>query len=398
MEEENDKEELGSSPSKDNVDTLNKQLPIVKITPERVIGESDDQHEDVDQSKTKHSEDEEGPSEKMEIETQNDQPQTGMSSTEIIGNDDQLLSEISDLVDDKYSENCNETDESCLGDRDQSTGIASTVVNSGIITEENNDKTDDLNETPDQCQDRSILEGNANDCEEHDEVGEDNQETVEKPLVKESPFEKLASLGYVSKGEVEPETKESALQKLVNRGAISITPASGVTSMKSSTSSKTLSITPTKAKYKAGPKSAMIKQKAKQIKIDPGKSVDIEQDFNSLINFLSAGGVDKTIDNSKSDVGSVGKDNSTIENDKIDEPVDSKIETNNHLQESDSTNHDGSISISCGSELSDDGCSVASNISKSDKVEEGSAEILLSASPNVFYNKVQEFNRDMRYV
>lgn len=397
MEEENDKQEFGSR------STQNEHLPESEITPESGIDGGMDQHDDVDDSERMKPDEEEGggPIENMDIETPNEKDASvGISSTDNTS-DDQLPSEISNLVDSKDGEvNCKEVDESCSDNLQQSTGITITEVKSGTILEGHDDKADDFNETLDHSQDRDLSDGNdANETMNNGEtVDENNQDLAETPLVKESPFEKLANLGFVSKEEVEPDTKESALQKLVSRGAISITPAGGGSSMPSSSSSdKPLSITPSKPKYKAGPKSAMLKQKARQIKIDPGKSVNIEQDFNSLINFLSAGGVDKTMENSKNeslDIGLVGKDNSSIEKDKIEE----KEESNNYLQEVDSANHeDGSKSMNCSSELSDDNCSITSNISKSDnKVEEGSAEILLSASPNVFYNKVQEFNRDMR--
>lgn len=238
----------------------------------------------------------------------------------------------------------------------------------------------------------------------------------------ESALKKLASLGVIA--EEKPtniESKESVLHKLASRSAISITSAGG--SLLPSSTIKSVTITPSQPKYKPGPKSAMMKQQAKKIKIDPGKSMDIDKDFSSLINILSTA----TERNSDEllDLGNQNAINSDMANvkylDKSNAEVDINLCTgikknicddvsedktmdvlerveNDAVHESDSESHDGNKSVSQGSDQAEEKDAIMSSVSYKLKnvIEEGSAEILLSTTKNVFYNKVQEFNRDMR--
>lgn len=230
----------------------------------------------------------------------------------------------------------------------------------------------------------------------------------------ESAFQKLANLGLIANENPNStvESKESVLQKLASRGAISIT-APGGFSLPPSVS-KSVTIIPSQPKnYKPGPKS-MKKQEAKKIKIDPGKSMDIDKDFSSLINILSSG-AERDSDQS-SEVGLIqDKHVKNLESEIMSEKISDEVNTNLRLEqnicndqmdidaiedhsaapESDSESHDGNKSGSQGSEERDESVIVTSYKLKN-VIEEGSAEILLSATKNVFYNKVQEFNRDMR--
>lgn len=239
----------------------------------------------------------------------------------------------------------------------------------------------------------------------------------------ESALKKLASLGVIAEEKptnIVLESKESVLHKLASRSAISITSAGG--SLLPSSTTKSVTITPSQPKYKPGPKSAMMKQQAKKIKIDPGKSMDIDKDFSSLINILSTGTerdsdelldlenqnainsdmANKYLDKSNAEVDinlctGITKDicNDVSEDKTMEVPE--RVE-NDAVHESDSESHDGNKSVSQGSDQAEEKDEIRSSVSYKLKnvIEEGSAEILLSTTKNVFYNKVQEFNRDMR--
>lgn len=237
----------------------------------------------------------------------------------------------------------------------------------------------------------------------------------------ESALKKLASLGVIAEEKptnIVLESKESVLHKLASRSAISITSAGG--SLLPSSTIKSVTITPSQPKYKPGPKSTMMKQQAKKIKIDPGKSMDIDKDFSSLINILSTGTerdsdelldlenqnainsvmANKYLDKSNAEVDinlctGITKDIcNDVSEDKTMEVLE-RVE-NDAVHESES--HDGNKSVSQGSDQAEEKDEIRSSVSYKLKnvIEEGSAEILLSTTKNVFYNKVQEFNRDMR--
>lgn len=239
----------------------------------------------------------------------------------------------------------------------------------------------------------------------------------------ESALKKLASLGVIAEEKptnIVLESKESVLHKLASRSAISITSAGG--SLLPSSTIKSVTITPSQPKYKPGPKSAMMKQQAKKIKIDPGKSMDIDKDFSSLINILSTGTerdsdelldlenqnainsdmANKYLDKSNAEVdvnlctGITKNICNDVSEDKTMEVLE-RVE-NDAVHESDSESHDGNKSVSQGSDQAEEKDEIRSSVSYKLKnvIEEGSAEILLSTTKNVFYNKVQEFNRDMR--
>lgn len=239
----------------------------------------------------------------------------------------------------------------------------------------------------------------------------------------ESALKKLASLGVIAEEKptnIVLESKESVLHKLASRSAISITSAGG--SLLPSSTIKSVTITPSQPKYKPGPKSAMMKQQAKKIKIDPGKSMDIDKDFSSLINILSTGterDSDELLDLEKqnainSDMANKYLDKSNAEvdinlctgitknicNDVSEDKTMEVLERvkNDAVHESDSESHDGNKSVSQGSDQAEEKDEIRSSVSYKLKnvIKEGSAEILLSTTKNVFYNKVQEFNRDMR--
>lgn len=239
----------------------------------------------------------------------------------------------------------------------------------------------------------------------------------------ESALKKLASLGVIAEEKptnIVLESKESVLHKLASRSAISITSAGG--SLLPSSTIKSVTITPSQPKYKPGPKSAMMKQQAKKIKIDPGKSMDIDKDFSSLINILSTGterDSDELLDLENqnainSDMANKYRDKSNAEvdinlctgitknicNDVSEDKTMEVLERveNDVVHESDSESHDGNKSVSQGSDQAEEKDEIRSSVSYKLKnvIEEGSAEILLSTTKNVFYNKVQEFNRDMR--
>lgn len=238
----------------------------------------------------------------------------------------------------------------------------------------------------------------------------------------ESALKKLASLGVIA--EEKPtniESKESVLHKLASRSAISITSAGG--SLLPSSTIKSVTITPSQPKYKPGPKSAMMKQQAKKIKIDPGKSMDIDKDFSSLINILSTATErdsdelldlenQNAINSDMANVKYLNKSNAEVDvnlstgvtknicNDVSEDKTMDVLERveNDAVHESDSESHDGNKSVSQGSDQAEEKDEIRSSVSYKLKnvIEEGSAEILLSTTKNVFYNKVQEFNRDMR--
>lgn len=239
----------------------------------------------------------------------------------------------------------------------------------------------------------------------------------------ESALKKLASLGVIAEekpSNIVLESKESVLHKLASRSAISITSAGS--SLLPSSTIKSVTITPSQPKYKPGPKSAMMKQQAKKIKIDPGKSMDIDKDFSSLINILSTGterDSDELLDLENqnainSDMANKYRDKSNAEvdvslctsitknicNDVSEDKTMEVLERveNDAVHESDSESHDGNKSVSQGSDQAEEKDEIRSSVSYKLKnvIEEGSAEILLSTTKNVFYNKVQEFNRDMR--
>lgn len=241
----------------------------------------------------------------------------------------------------------------------------------------------------------------------------------------ESALKKLASLGVTAEEKptnIVLESKESVLHKLASRSAISITSAGG--SLLPSSTIKSVTFTPSQPKYKPGPKSAMMKQQAKKIKIDPGKSMDIDKDFSSLINILSTGterDSDELLDLENqnainSDMANKYLDKSNAEvdinlctgrpitknicNDVSEDKTMEVLERveNDAVHESDSESHDGNKSVSQGSDQAEEKDEIRSSVSYKLKnvIEEGSAEILLSTTKNVFYNKVQEFNRDMR--
>lgn len=240
----------------------------------------------------------------------------------------------------------------------------------------------------------------------------------------ESALKKLASLGVIAEEKptnIVLESKESVLHKLASRSAISITSAGG--SLLPSSTIKNVTITPSQPKYKPGPKSAMMKQQAKKIKIDPGKSMDIDKDFSSLINILSTATErdsdelldlenQNAINSDMANVKYLDKSNAegninlysgikkNICNDISEDKTMDVLERveNDAVHESDSESHDGNKSVSQGSDQAEEKDEIMSSVSYKLKnvIEEGSAEILLSSTKNVFYNKVQEFNRDMR--
>lgn len=242
----------------------------------------------------------------------------------------------------------------------------------------------------------------------------------------ESALKKLASLGVIAAEKPSSlilESEESALHKLASRGAISITSAGG--SLLPSSVTKTVTITPPQPKYRPGPKSVKMKQQAKKIKIDPGKSMDIDKDFSSLINILSTGAErdsDQPSDEDLQNQNVINLDMANVKSlDESNAEVDinlciekkkcnnvSKDRTmdvigldgveNDALHESDSESHDGNKSVSQGSDHTEerDENVLSASYKLKNVIEEGSAEILLSSTKNVFYNKVQEFNRDMR--
>lgn len=240
----------------------------------------------------------------------------------------------------------------------------------------------------------------------------------------ESALKKLATLGVIAEEKptnIVLESKESVLHKLASRSAISITSAGG--SLLPSSTIKSVTITPSQPKYKPGPKSAMMKQQAKKIKIDPGKSMDIDKDFSSLINILSTATErdsdelldlenQKTINSDMANVKHLVKSNTEADvnlctgitknicNDVSEDKTMDVLERveNDAVHESDSESHDGNKSVSQGSDQAEEKDEIRSSVSYKLKnvIEEGSAEILLSTTKNVFYNKVQEFNRDMR--
>lgn len=239
----------------------------------------------------------------------------------------------------------------------------------------------------------------------------------------ESALKKLASLGVIAEEKptnIVLESKESVLHKLASRSAISITSAGG--SLLPSSTIKSVTITPSQPKYKPGPKSAMMKQQAKKIKIDPGKSMDIDKDFSSLINILSTGterDSEELLDlenqnainsdmankylvksNAEVDINLCTGITKNICNDVSEDKTMEVLERveNDAVHESDSESHDGNKSVSQGSDQAEEKDEIRSSVSYKLKnvIEEGSAEILLSTTKNVFYNKVQEFNRDMR--
>lgn len=238
-----------------------------------------------------------------------------------------------------------------------------------------------------------------------DNIGiKNDQESLDRS---ESAFQKLSNLGVIAAEKTIEESKESLLQKLASRGAISITPSSGGTGNSSSSS---LSIRSSALPIqKSGTKSAVIKQKSKKIKIDPGKSSDIDKDFDSLINFLSANNTEKD----ESESNQLENDTSCTEIlkpevDNVSEPCleQKKDELNGVVQETinndemvvhemDTESHDGSKISHSSDQAEDDEQILITSSEPKNAVEEGSAEILLH-SKNVFYNKVQEFNRDMR--
>lgn len=240
----------------------------------------------------------------------------------------------------------------------------------------------------------------------------------------ESALKKLASLGVIAEEKptnIVLESKESVLHKLASRSAISITSAGG--SLLPSSTIKNVTITPSQPKYKPGPKSAMMKQQAKKIKIDPGKSMDIDKDFSSLINILSTATErdsdelldlenQNAINSDMANVKYLDKSNAEVNinlcsgikknicNDISEDKTMDVLERveNDAVHESDSESHDGNKSVSQGSDQAEEKDEIMSSVSYKLKnvIEEGSAEILLSSTKNVFYNKVQEFNRDMR--
>lgn len=242
----------------------------------------------------------------------------------------------------------------------------------------------------------------------------------------ESALKKLASLGVIAEEKptnIVVESKESVLHKLASRSAISITSAGG--SLLPSSTNKSVTITPSQPKYKPGPKSAMMKQHAKKIKIDPGKSMDIDKDFSSLINILSTATErdsdelldlenQNAINSDMANVKYLDKSNAEVDvnlctgvtknicNDVSEDKTMDVLERveNDAVHESDSESHDGNKSVSQGSDQAEEKDEIRSSVSYKLKnvIEEGSAEILLSTTKNVFYNKVQEFNRDMRWV
>lgn len=240
----------------------------------------------------------------------------------------------------------------------------------------------------------------------------------------ESALKKLASLGVIAEEKptnIVVESKESVLHKLASRSGISITSAGG--SLLPSSTIKSVTITPSQPKYKPGPKSAMMKQQAKKIKIDPGKSMDIDKDFSSLINILSTATErdsdelldlenQNAINSDMANVKYLDKSNAEVDNNlctgvtkniRNDVSEDKTMDVlerveNDAVHESDSESHDGNKSVSQGSDQAEEKDEIRSSVSYKLKnvIEEGSAEILLSTTKNVFYNKVQEFNRDMR--
>lgn len=208
----------------------------------------------------------------------------------------------------------------------------------------------------------------------------------------------LAIVTNIADQEPVEESKESLLQKLTSRGSISIVP-SGV-----GLPTQSLTVVPALLKPKIAAKSVMVKQqKCKKIKIDPGNSMDIDKDFDSLISALSAGNnleekhCKLTPTETVQDMAMVQSNldvldevlNTTETSTEQSKDVLNGVEegTVKHLEE---TKGDQSLNIS---EDNQEIIPIPSPQSKN--VEEGSAEILMN-SKSVFYNKVQEFNRDMR--
>lgn len=346
--------------------------------------------------------------------------------------EDKLLLEMSEFVDAK----CDGNDErSCdLGnDKSCSNKYSSDLTESGSkspISEENMECPEQVDDQLEVDNSTNVESTGSNKPHKHrpSSLVEERNKDSKQMSATESAFKKLASLGVIA--EEKPaslilESKESVLHKLASRGAISITSSGG--SLLPSSVTKTVTITPSQPKYRPGPKSAMKKQQAKKIKIDPGKSMDIDKDFSSLINILSTGA--EGVSDQPSDVDFQNKNviNSDVANVKnldkhnAEVDIDLRIEQNicndvsrpkdrtmnvvgldevaNYaVHESDSESHDGNKSVSQGSDIAEerDESLLSASLKLKNVIEEGSAEILLSATKNVFYNKVQEFNRDMR--
>uniref|UniRef100_A0A1B6IPS7 tRNA (guanine(26)-N(2))-dimethyltransferase n=1 Tax=Homalodisca liturata TaxID=320908 RepID=A0A1B6IPS7_9HEMI len=294
---------------------------------------------------------------------------------------------------------------------DEREGISPTMDRSSCV----GNSTEQSQEVEDNEKDKIGIDEKCLPVPSTPEIGEEINKTTKVSKVTESAFQKLASLGVITEEKPFVDTKENVLKKLASRSGISITPAGGA----SSSLNSSILITRTKPKHKPGPKSAMLKQKAKKIKIDLTKeSTDIDKDFNSLISFLSTAAKAEEISDQ---LDTVPKHSSNTEIDDADDievdpnlnindscvnqdqnessgrEVNVSVVDNQSLQDMDGESHDESKSFSHSSEHPDDSDDkITTTISKvKNVIEEGSAEILLSATKNVFYNKVQEFNRDM---
>lgn len=348
--------------------------------------------------------------------------------------EDKLLLEMSEFVDAKCDRNVEMScdlgnDKSCSNNVSNKYSVNITESTSkSTISEENiecSEKVDDELEVDNVTNVESTGSNRPNQNGSLVEVkNNDNRQTS----ATESALKKLASLGVIAAEKPSSlilESEESALHKLASRGAISITSSGGSLLPSSVTKTVRPTITPSQPKYRPGPKSAMMKQQAKKIKIDPGKSMDIDKDFSSLINILSTGGErdsdqpsDEDLQNQNvinigmANVKSLDKSNAEVDinvcieknicndvsKDRTMDVVGLDGVENDAVHESDSESHDGNKSVSQGSDHTEERDESVSSASYKLKnvIEEGSAEILLSTTKNVFYNKVQEFNRDMR--
>lgn len=272
-------------------------------------------------------------------------------------------------------------------------------LNKCAITDMKTIEEADMELQSEELNENNLETDNLRDSEPDD--GIDNGQ--EKSNKSASAFQRLASLGVITAEEPVEESKESLLQKLANRGSISITPSSGG----ALTSSSSTSVKPTLPKQRPGPKSPVIKQKSKKIKIDPDKSSDIDEEFDSLISFLSAKNNSEELTESNTTLPTTNDSENIHVQSKSENVSESHPEpkedeengveeiTNNDdaVHEMDTESHDES-KISLSSDQTEDDERMLTSQPKND-VEEGSAEILILPK-NVFYNKVQEFNRDMR--
>ncbi|XP_054283171.1 tRNA (guanine(26)-N(2))-dimethyltransferase-like isoform X1 [Macrosteles quadrilineatus] len=355
------------------------------------------------------------------------------SAEPTVSEDDNLLSEISKLVDQQH------------GDSD------SQIVSESDCQDNNVEKDDAIDMESNIDEVNNDVEGNSEgklDSAPQDKVGNTLTSEIKKP--KESAVQRLASLGLIPEEKPVVEDKETILKKLASRGGISIVPAGSRPSPSSSpvsvkpvssnvsptkqVTSKTGSVkpsltlkppvagksqnisnpsvsipTPVKPIYKPGPKSAK-----KKIKIDPGNSLDIEKDFNSLINILSTGAdVSSTSVTSSTGTTEEKSVSGEIVSEKVNESkLESQLEMNEASNQSTNDGHVSGMDVDTNDDKTFESETESHDDSKLDQcsetdekdpsknknknvIEEGSAEILLIADKNVFYNKVQEFNRDM---